>query len=122
LLAAGIAHEVGNPLASISSLMQLLGLRHDDEYTRSRLYMVDDQLRRIQRILGELVDFSRPANTEKTRCDVETVVASALSIAKYYKRKKGRRIVTQYAKGLPKLCGLKDQWVQVFLNLILNAL
>jgi signal transduction histidine kinase len=122
LLAAGIAHEVGNPLASISSLMQLLNLRHGDEYTRSRLNMVDDQLRRIQRILGELVDFSRPANTEKTRCDVESVIESALSIAKYYKRKKGRRIATHYAQGLPKLRGLKDQWVQVFLNLILNAL
>ncbi|MCA9070404.1 MAG: two-component sensor histidine kinase, partial [Planctomycetaceae bacterium] len=122
LLAAGIAHEVGNPLASISSLVQLLNLRHQDEYTRSRLNMVDDQLRRIQRILGELVDFSRPANTEKTRCSVESVVDAALSIAKYYKRKKGRRIVTHYAPGLPKLCGLKDQWVQVFLNLVLNAL
>ncbi len=122
LLAAGIAHEVGNPLASISSLMQLLNLRHEDEYTRSRLNMVDDQLRRIQRTLHELVDFSRPANTEKTRCDVESVIEAALSIAKYYKRKKGRRIATRYAKPLPKLCGLRDQWVQVFLNLILNAL
>ena len=122
LLAAGIAHEVGNPLASISSLMQLLGLRHEDEYTKSRLNMVDEQLRRIQRTLGELVDFSRPANTEATRCDVESVVDAALNIAKYYKRKKGRKIVTHYSKGLPKLCGLKDQWVQVFLNLILNAL
>lgn len=122
LLAAGIAHEVGNPLASISSLMQLLGLRHEDEYTKSRLNMVDDQVRRIQRTLGELVDFSRPANTVKTRCEVESVVEAALSIAKYYKRKKGRKIITRYAKGLPILCGLKDQWVQVFLNLILNAL
>lgn len=122
LLAAGIAHEVGNPLASISSLVQLLNLRHEDEYTRSRLNMVDDQLRRIQRILGELVDFSRPANTEKTRCSVESVVDAALNIAKYYKRKKGRRIVTHYTPDLPKLCGLKDQWVQVFLNLVLNAL
>ncbi len=122
LLAAGIAHEVGNPLASISSLMQLLGLRHEDEYTKSRLNMVDDQLRRIQRTLGELVGFSRPANPVKTRCEVESVVEEALSIAKYYKRKKGRKIITRYAKGLPILCGLKDQWVQVFLNLILNAL
>ena len=122
LLAAGIAHEVGNPLASISSLVQLLNLRHEDEYTRGRLNMVDDQLRRIQRILGELVDFSRPANTEKTRCDVKSVIESALNIAKYYKRKKGRRIVTDFVPGLPLLCGLKDQWVQVFLNLILNAL
>ena len=122
LLAAGIAHEVGNPLASISSLVQLLNLRHADEYTRARLNMVDDQLRRIQRTLGELVDFSRPANIEKTRSGVDSVIEAALSIAKYYKRKKGRRIITRYAEGLPHLIGLRDQWVQVFLNLILNAL
>jgi signal transduction histidine kinase len=121
LLAAGIAHEVGNPLAAISSLVQLLDRRHTDEYTRERLGMVDEQLRRIQRTLRELVDFSRPAATEATRCDVHEVVEAALSIAKYYKRKKGKRIVTRFAEGLPRVTAVRDQLVQVFLNLILNA-
>jgi signal transduction histidine kinase len=122
LLAAGIAHEVGNPLAGISSLVQLLKLRHEDEYTRSRLTMVDDQLRRIQRTLRELVGFSRPASSAKSLCDVHEILDAALSIAKYYKRKKGREIVTHYADGLPRLRLVRDQLVQVFLNLILNAL
>lgn len=122
LLAAGIAHEVGNPLAAISSLVQMLNRRHTDDYTRERLQMVDDQLRRIQRTLRELVDFSRPATTEKSLADVHDVVDAALSIAKYYKRKKGKLIVTNYAAGLPKLRVVRDQLVQVFLNLILNAM
>ncbi len=122
LLAAGIAHEVGNPLAAISSLVQMLNRRHTDEYTRERLHMVDDQLRRIQRTLRELVDFSRPATKNATMCDVHEVLEAALSIAKYYKRKKGKRIVTRYAADLPKLRAVRDQLVQVFLNLILNAL
>jgi two-component system NtrC family sensor kinase len=122
LLAAGIAHEVGNPLAAISSLVQLLNRRHPDEYTRERLQMVDDQLRRIQRTLRELVDFSRPATTEHSLCDINTVIDNALSIAKYYKRKKGKRIVTRYAEHLPKVRVVRDQLVQVFLNLILNAM
>ena len=71
LLAAGIAHEVGNPLAAISSLVQLLNRRPTDEYTRERLEMVDDQLARIQRTLRELVDFSRPASHEP-RCATST--------------------------------------------------
>lgn len=122
LLAAGIAHEVGNPLAAISSLVQMLNRRHTDEYTRERLQMVDDQLRRIQRTLRELVDFSRPATKSTSLCDIHEVLDAALSIAKYYKRKKGKRIVTNYSPDLPKLRAIRDQLVQVFLNLIQNAL
>lgn len=122
LLAAGIAHEVGNPLASISSLVQLLNRRNIDEQTRSKLSLVDDQLRRIQRTLRELVDFSRPAIHEKTRCDIHSVLDAALSIAKYYKRKKGRRIDVEYVDHAPVLMIVRDQLVQVFLNLILNSL
>jgi len=122
LLAAGIAHEVGNPLAAISSLVQLLNRRDYDEYTRDRLQMVDDQLRRIQRTLRELVDFGRPTSTAESLCDVHTVILASLNIAKYYKRKKGKRIVTRFSEGFPKLRIVRDQLVQVFLNLILNAM
>ncbi len=122
LLAAGIAHEVGNPLAAISSLVQLLNRRDIDGPTREKLLLVDDQLRRIQRTLRELVDFSRPANNEPTLCDVQAAIDAALNIAKYYKRKKGKRIVTAYAPGIPPIRIVRDQLVQVLLNLILNAL
>lgn len=122
LLAAGIAHEVGNPLASISSLVQLLNRRNIDDETRGKLMLVDDQLRRIQRTLRELVDFSRPAVHERSRCDIHSVLDAALSIAKYYKRKKGKQIIVDYAQQVPFLMIVRDQLVQVFLNLILNAL
>jgi two-component system NtrC family sensor kinase len=122
LLAAGIAHEVGNPLAAISSLVQMLKRRQNDAYTGERLEMVDDQLRRIQRTLRELVDFSRPATKERRLCNMHEILDSALSIAKYYKRRKGKRIITRYADDLPKLRAVHDQLVQVFLNLVLNAL
>ena len=84
--------------------------------------MIGDQLRRIQGTLRELVDFSRPANTQASLCDVRNTVEEALNIAKYYKRRKGKRIVTRYAPGLPSLRVVHDQLVQVFLNLILNAM
>jgi signal transduction histidine kinase len=122
LLAAGIAHEVGNPLAAISSLVQMLKRRQNDAYTGERLEMVDDQLRRIQRTLRELVDFSRPASKERRLCDVHDCLDAAINIAKYYKRKKGRRIVTRYADSLPTIHAARDQLVQVFLNLVLNAM
>lgn len=122
LLAAGIAHEVGNPLAAISSLVQLLNRRDIDQHTRERLVMVDDQLRRIQRTLRELVDFSRPAANVPTLVDVHSAIDAALNIAKYYKRKKGKTIVRTYVEGAPPIHVIRDQIVQVFLNLILNAM
>ncbi len=122
LLAAGIAHEVGNPLAAISALVQMLNRRNPDEYTRERLSLVDDQLRRIQGIVRELVDFSRPATKERSLCDIHEIINAALNIAKYYKRTKGKRIVTCFAPGLPTLRVARDQVVQVILNLVLNAM
>ncbi len=122
LLAAGIAHEVGNPLAAISSLVQMMNRRDLDDYTHERMRMVDEQLRRIQRTLRELVDFSRPATNEAALCGVHEALDAALSIAKYYKRKKGKQIVTNYADDLPRVMVVRDQLVQVFLNLILNAM
>jgi signal transduction histidine kinase len=122
LLAAGIAHEVGNPLTSISALVQMLQRRGTDEYTQNKLALVSGQLQRIQTTLRELVTFSRPAATVPTRVSVAEVVREALDIAKYYKRTKGRRIETYLPDDLPVTVGVRDQLVQVFLNLILNAI
>jgi signal transduction histidine kinase len=122
LLAAGIAHEVGNPLAAISSLVQLLRRKQPDVYTRERLEMIDDQLRRIHRTLQELVAFSRPASAEPSTFPPREAVDAALDIAKYYKRTKGKRVVTRHDESLPPVTLPRDQLVQVMLNLVLNAM
>ncbi len=121
LLAAGIAHEVGNPLTSISSLIQMLQRRDPDAYTKEKLALISGQLERIQTTLRELVNFSRPASTVRTRVAIGEVLHEALNIAKYYKRTKGRQIVTEVPDNLPGVLGVRDQLVQIALNLILNA-
>jgi signal transduction histidine kinase len=121
LLAAGIAHEVGNPLTAISSLVQVLQRRDADAYTREKLALVSGQLARIQTTLRELVNFSRPTSTAPGRASIADILDEALHIAKYYKRTKGRVLETQLPPDLPTLYGVRDQLVQVFLNLILNA-
>src|SRR5262249_48809788 len=115
LLAAGIAHEVGNPLTSISSLVQILQRHGADPYTADKLALVSGQLQRIQATLRELVNFSRPASSERTRFALAEVLDEALGIAKYYKRTKGRRIERHVPDDLPPLAGVRDQLVQVFL-------
>ncbi|MDB5311064.1 MAG: zraS 2 [Gemmataceae bacterium] len=122
LLAAGIAHEVGNPLTSISTLVQMLERRDPDDYTRERLGLVTTQLTRIQAILRELVTFSRPASDTRVRVCLKTIIDEALGIAKYYKGVKGREVRADIPAGLPPLVGVRDQLVQVFFNLVLNAI
>ena len=122
LLAAGIAHEVGNPLTSISAVVQVLERRDHDAYTRDKLAQVSGQLVRIQATLRELVLFSRPASDQRGRVAIRDVVDEALGIAKYYKGGKNRQISGTVPAGLPPLVGVRDQLVQVVFNLVLNAI
>jgi signal transduction histidine kinase len=122
LLAAGIAHEVGNPLTSISALVQMLQRRADDAYTLDKLGLVSGQLQRIRGTLRELIEFSRPANSERRRVALADILDEALNIAKYYKRTRGRIVPPVLPPDLPPLIGVRDQLVQVFVNLVLNAL
>ncbi len=122
LLAAGIAHEVGNPLTSISGIVQMLERRDPDEYTRTKLALVTGQLARIQNILRELITFSRPASDLSGRVSTREVIEEALGIAKYYKGGKNRNIVSHVPDDLPAIVGVRDQLVQVIFNLVLNAI
>jgi two-component system NtrC family sensor kinase len=121
LLAAGIAHEVGNPLAAVSSLVQILKRRGPDPYTAEKLDLAARQLQRIERTIRELIDFSRPASAAVSRIRINDVVEEALGIAKYYQRTKQRTITTDVPTDLPAVMGVRDHLTQVVLNLVLNA-
>jgi signal transduction histidine kinase len=122
LLAAGIAHEVGNPLAALSSLVQMLQRRGPDAYTAGKLELAGRQLQRIERTIRELVDFSRPASSQRSRVRLAEVVEEALGIAKYYQRTKQRSITTDMPADLPSVVAMRDYLIQVVLNLVLNAI
>jgi signal transduction histidine kinase len=100
----------------------MLERRDLDDHTRERLGHVTTQLTRIQTILRELVAFSRPASDSRGRCSLRDIVDEALGIAKYYKGVKGREVRSDIPPDLPPLDGVRDQLVQVFFNLVLNAI
>ncbi len=122
LLAAGIAHEVGNPLAGISSLIQMIRRRKPDGYVDAKLALAESQLGRIQRTIRDLIDYSRPASTLRARVRPAEVVDEALGIAKYYQRTKERAITIDVPRDLPPIRGVRDHLTQVLLNLVLNAI
>ncbi len=81
LLAAGIAHEVGNPLAAVSTIVQLLQRHDPDLYTADKLAQASSQIARIHRTVRELIDFSRPGSTELATISPAEAVEAALGIA-----------------------------------------
>ena len=113
LLAAGIAHEVGNPLAGISSLIQMIRRRDPDRYVDDKLALAESQLGRIQRTIRDLIDYSRPASTLRSRVRPAEVVDEALGIAKYYQRTKERAITTDVPADLAPIRGVRDHLTQV---------
>lgn len=120
-LAAGIAHEVGNPLTSISSIVQILQRSTADEFTKDKLELVKNQINRITKIIRELVDFSRPSPHIVQDVDVNTVVREALNIVQYGKKVRTIKFATELRDGLPRVAVVSDQLVQVFLNILMNA-
>lgn len=121
LLAAGIAHEVGNPLAAVSSLVQMLQRRNPDPYAADKLDQASKQILRIHRTVRELIEYSRPSSTAVSLVRPAEVVDDAFGIAKYYPRTKQRLITSRVSADVPAVRGVRDHITQVVLNLVLNA-
>lgn len=121
-LAAGVAHEIGNPLASISSLVQILQRRCKDAFISEQLANIKENIERISKIVRELVDFSRPPTYVVGLYNLTDIIKTALGIVKYDKRVKKVKFESELAENLPKVNVAADQLLQVFVNILLNAL
>jgi len=121
-LAAGVAHEIGNPLASISSLVQILQRKSQDPFITEQLSYIKENIDRISKIVRELVDFSRPPSYERAMHDITDIIKTALGIVKYDKRVRNVKFDTDLKKSLPQINVAADQLLQVFVNILINAL
>ena len=120
-LAAGIAHEVGNPLTSISSIVQVIQRTSKDEFAQEKLELVKNQINRIAKIIRELVDFSRPSAYEVKLSDVNAIIRDAMNIVQYGKKVHDFSFELELESPLPHIAVVPDQLVQVFLNILMNA-
>jgi len=122
LMAAGIAHEIGNPLTSISSMVQVIKRKNSDEHTIEYVNSILKNIDRISRIVRELVDFSRPSSHEEATCDINEIINSAVGIIKYDRRSKNIHFILDLDPTIPRLLAFKDHLLQVFLNVLINAI
>jgi two-component system NtrC family sensor kinase len=125
-LAAGVMHEINNPLATISACVAAIegrlppgpGTAQAEEY----LQTIDREVDRCSRIVDGLLDFSRPKATARRLVSLNTLVDETLFLLKHHQRFKRLQVVRVLAPELPDTTGSAEQLIQVLWALMLNAL
>ncbi|KPP97069.1 MAG: Histidine kinase-, DNA gyrase B-, and HSP90-like ATPase [Bacteroidetes bacterium HLUCCA01] len=120
-MAAGVAHEIGNPLTAISSVIQLLQRRIQDPVQLRQLERVRENISRITKIVRDLVDFSRPASPEVSRLNVNDPIRDSIGLLRHDARCRNVDFQLQLQPDLPTIQAVPDHFYQVMLNLLLNA-
>ncbi|MFW6157563.1 MAG: two-component system sensor histidine kinase NtrB [Balneolaceae bacterium] len=120
-MAAGVAHEVGNPLTAISSMVQVLQRKSNDDFTQQQLKKIREHIQRISKIVRDLVDFSRPAGVEKSSANLNEIIRSAVGLMQHDARCRDVDFNLRLASNIPRIECIPDQIHQVIVNLLLNA-
>lgn len=128
-LAAGISHEIGNPIAAISGIAQDMLERRAcmDEHSRvnccqCRPDLIYEQTARLAAITREIADFASPRAVEAQLLDLNQQLRSTTSLVRYDKRLSGVALELQLDSQLPAIFGVADQLTQLIMNLLINAM
>lgn len=122
-LAAGAAHEINNPLTAILGYSDLLA--DDDtlpERTRATAVKIREQARRTKSLVQNLLSFARQVPAERTLLDINTVVTNAVQLRALDLHSGGSAIDLQLESVLPGVRGDNNQLMQVFFNIVSNAM
>jgi len=121
LMAAGIVHEIGNPLTAMSAIVQRIQLKANAALGEKCGVLVE-QIDRISRIVDDMRQVARPVSARGYSTNVNETLRIAIKVTQYDPRSKMVKISTELANEVPRVSGNADRWQQVFINLIINAL
>jgi signal transduction histidine kinase len=122
-LAAGVAHEVNNPLQPILNCLEVAveDIENNQPVDVEVLRVAEKEVQRIKSIVARLLDFARPSTTDKTEYDLADLVREVLTLARKQLERMHVQIHTKLSPVSP-LTGTPAQLKQVFLNLVINAM
>jgi len=121
-LAAGLAHELRNPLAVISSCAQFCTENMELEpAVNENLEMISRSVQRANKLINDLLAFARPSRLEWKEVDINELVSRTWNMAKLEARPFDTEFVLQLDERLPRIVGDEEKLGQVFMNLIQNA-
>jgi hypothetical protein len=121
-IAAYIAHEIRNPLTTIGGFAQsILRKSTNDESIRESSQIIKDEVRRLENILANVMDFTKPQKPLKMVVEINEVVENACLLLASFLRVQGIQVIKKLTPNLPQITVDPDQIKQVFVNLIKNA-
>jgi len=121
-LAAGVAHEINNPLTGVLTFSSLILRKVDENHPWKRdLENIVQQTTRCRNIVRGLLDFARQRKPDKKEWDVHTLIDRTITLVENQARFQNIKIVKEFKTGIPMLFLDGDQIQQVFMNIIINA-
>ena len=121
-LAAGVAHEINNPIGIILGFSQVLVKRTpEDSAMRKPLLSIEREALRCKAIVQNLLDFARHSKPALGPVDVNQVLDTTCDLLSHQITNRGTELLKDFAPGLPSILGDANQLQQVFTNIMLNA-
>jgi signal transduction histidine kinase len=121
VLSAGIAHDIGTPLAVVRGRAEHMLERRDDRRDVEDLRSVVGEIDRISSTIRQVLDFSREQPVTMGRTEAGAAIARALELLEWRLAAKHVLVDVDVASGLPPLAAAADQLEQVLVNLLMNA-
>jgi PAS domain S-box-containing protein len=120
-LAAGIAHELNNPLTGVIGFSDLLLERDLPADVKEDLETVNREAKRAVNVIKGLLAFAREQRVEKSLLDINSIIQGVLQLRLYEQRVSNIEVSARFAPALPLVMGNGVQLQQVFINIIINA-
>ncbi len=121
-LAAGVAHEINNPLTGVLTFSSLMLKKVDEAHPwKKDLENIVQQTTRCRNIVRGLLDFARQRKPDKKQWDIHTIIDQTVTLVENQARFQNIKINKEFRKDMPSLFIDADQLQQVFMNIIINA-
>ena len=120
-MAAGIAHELNNPLTGVIAISQLLLDEEMSDGVKEDLKLICSEAQRAAAVVKHLLIFARKHTAEREAVQINTVVEDVLSLRAYEQKVNNIRVTTRFDNHLPEIIADPLEIQQVFINIVLNA-